>query len=239
MNDDTAPKRTERAPVQLDWRTRAAIVLGGLLIRVLGRTWRVRVYGREWLNARGPGQQPVVYTLWHGQMLPLLWSHNVRTGVIISEHRDGEIIARIVKLFGNFGVRGSSSRGGTRALLESVKVVRQGTDMAFTPDGPRGPRHSFAPGALMLANRADVPIVSITGYVDRKWTLGSWDAFEIPKPFARVTVLYGDPRRVVDENIRDAAERTNEFARYMMDDLGRVAKIASGGADDGVAPERG
>jgi lysophospholipid acyltransferase (LPLAT)-like uncharacterized protein len=239
VSDEGSPKRADRAPVQLDWKTRAVIVLGGFVMRVLGRTWRVRVYGREWLNARVPGQQPVVYTLWHGQMLPLLWSHNVRTGVIISEHRDGEIIARIVALFGNFGVRGSSSRGGTRALLESVKVVKQGTDMAFTPDGPRGPRHSFAPGALMLANRADVPIVSITGHVDRKWTLGSWDAFEIPKPFARVTVLYGEPRRVEDENIRDAAERTEEFARYMMDDLARAEELARGGGAHTATPEHG
>lgn len=205
-----------------------AIVLGGVVMRVLGRTWRVRVYGREWLDARRRGDQPVVYTLWHGQMLPVLWAHNVRTGVIISEHRDGEIIARIVALFGNFGVRGSSSRGGTRALLESVKVVKQGIDMAFTPDGPRGPRHSFAPGALMLANRAGVPVVTITAHVDRTWQLRSWDGFEIPKPFARVTVLYGEPRRVDDAHVREAAERTGEFAQYMMDDLARVAQCARG-----------
>ncbi len=238
MSEGAPAPRSERTAVQLDWRTRAAIVLGGLVMRLLGRTWRVRVYGREWLNARPKGEQPVVYTLWHGQMLPLLWAHNVRTGVIISEHRDGEIIARIVALFGNFGVRGSSSRGGTRALLESVKVVKQGTDMAFTPDGPRGPRHSFAPGALMLANRADVPIVTITGHVDRKWTLGSWDAFEIPKPFARVTVLFGEPRRVANENVRDAAERTSEFAHYMMDDMARVEQLAHGRGSDGVTAER-
>ncbi len=110
--------------------------------------------------------------------------------------------------------------------------------MAFTPDGPRGPRHSFAPGALMLANRAEVPIVTITGHIDRKWTLGSWDAFEIPKPFARITVLYGEPRRVEDENIRDAAERTTEFAQYMMDDLARAGRLARGDGSDGATTER-
>ncbi len=225
----TAPApRSARATVQLDWRTRSAIMLGGVVMRLLGLTWRVRVHGREWLETRPKGTQPVVYVLWHGQMLPLLWAHKVRTGVIISEHRDGEIIARLVALFGNFAVRGSSSRGGLRALLESVEVVRQGTDMAFTPDGPRGPRHSFAPGALMLAHRAEVPIVTITGHVDRKWTLRSWDAFEIPKPFARITVLFGAPRRVEDEHIRNAAQRTAEFARYMMNDLARVGQLAHG-----------
>ncbi len=223
----TPTKSPERKPVVLDWRTRAAIVLGGAVLRLLGTTWRVRVHGHEALLARPAGTGPVVFTLWHGQMLPLLWGHPFRTGVIISEHKDGEIISRIVAMFGMFGVRGSSSRGGTRALLEAAQVVKRGTDMAFTPDGPRGPRHSFAPGALILAHRAEVPIVTITGHVDRKWQLGSWDGFEIPKPFARVTVLYGAPRVLDDPDVRTASERTAEFAQYMQDDLLRVAALAA------------
>lgn len=219
--------REERKPAALDWKTRASIVVGGVVLRLLGATWRVRVYGREWLVARSDGIAPVVYTLWHGQMLPLLWAHKARTGVIISEHKDGEIIARIIAMFGLFGVRGSSSRGGTRALLEAAQVVRRGVDMAFTPDGPRGPRHSFAPGALILAHRAEVPIVTITGHVDRKWQLGSWDGFEIPKPFARITVLYGEPRAVDDPDVRAASERTAEFARYMQQDLEKASQLAA------------
>jgi lysophospholipid acyltransferase (LPLAT)-like uncharacterized protein len=226
MTAERSPARGERAPAALDWRTRAAIVLGGVLLRVLGVTWRVRVHGRDWLLARPAGTSPVVYSLWHGQMLPLLWAHKARTGVIVSEHKDGEIIARIIALFGLFGVRGSSSRGGTRALLESVRVVKEGTDMAFTPDGPRGPRHSFAPGALMLANRAQVPLVTITGHVDRKWQLSSWDGFEIPKPFARITVLYGEPRSVDAPDIRAAADRSGEFQRCMQEDLEKVSALA-------------
>jgi lysophospholipid acyltransferase (LPLAT)-like uncharacterized protein len=158
-----------------------------------------------------------------------LWKHMVRTGVLVSEHKDGEIITRILEQFGMFGVRGSSSRGGTRALLEAVQVVKGGTNMAFTPDGPRGPRHSFAPGALILAHRAGVPIVTITAQVDRAWRFGSWDGFELPKPFARITVLYGDPRMVQGTDVRQAAERALEFAQYMHDDRARVDAIATGG----------
>lgn len=230
MSSDRPVQPQPQARTLIDWRTRLAIVLGGWLLRMLGITWRVRVYGRECLLARPAGSAPVVYTLWHGQMLPLLWAHKARTGVIVSEHKDGEIIARIIALFGLFGVRGSSSRGGTRALLESVQVVRQGTDMAFTPDGPRGPRHSFAPGALMLSNRAQVPLVTITGFVDRKWQLKSWDGFEIPKPFARITVLYGEPRMVDAPDARAAAERAAEFQQYMQQDLAHVAALAVGSA---------
>lgn len=230
MSSDRPVQPQPQTRTLIDWRTRLAIVLGGWLLRVLGITWRVRVYGREWLLARPAGTAPVVYTLWHGQMLPLLWAHKARTGVIVSEHKDGEIIARIIALFGLFGVRGSSSRGGTRALLESVQVVKQGTDMAFTPDGPRGPRHSFAPGALMLSNRAQVPLVTITGFVDRKWQLKSWDGFEIPKPFARITVLYGEPRMVDAPDARAAAERAAEFQQCMQQDLAKVAALAVGPA---------
>ncbi|MBL0939749.1 MAG: lysophospholipid acyltransferase family protein [Gemmatimonadaceae bacterium] len=213
--------------MNLDWRTRLTINAGWWVLRVLGWTWRSRVAGRDALVRRAPGTDAVVYTLWHGQMLPVLWSHHVRTGVLVSEHRDGEIITRILEKFGMFGVRGSSSRGGTRALLEAVQVVREGTDMAFTPDGPRGPRHSFAPGALILAHRAKVPIVTITAHVDRVWRLRSWDGFEIPKPFARISVLYGEPRSLSEGEVRDAANRSDEFAGHMQADLERAAALAS------------
>jgi hypothetical protein len=187
------------------------------------------VVGREALLARAPDTDPMVYTLWHGQMLPTLCAHRAKTGVIVSEHKDGEIIARIIALFGLFAVRGSSSRGGTRALLESVRVVKSGVDMAFTPDGPRGPRHSFAPGALMLAQRAEVPVVFIIAHVDRKWQLSSWDGFEIPKPFARITVLYTPPIRVDAPDARAAAARADEFQGRMMDALREAERLNTEG----------
>jgi lysophospholipid acyltransferase (LPLAT)-like uncharacterized protein len=217
---------TSPEPVRaLDWKTRVAITAGGWIVRMLSRTWRYRVVGNEGLLARAPGTQPVVYTLWHGQMLPTLCAHRFKTGVIISEHKDGEIIARIIALFGLFGVRGSSSRGGTRALLEAVRVVEQGVDMAFTPDGPRGPRHSFAQGALILAHRAHVPLVFILAHSDQKWQLGSWDGFEIPKPFARITVLYTAPIALDDADVRVAAARTDEFRARMLDALREVERL--------------
>ncbi len=210
----------------LDWRTRVAIRLGTWVLYALGATWRVRVHGRQALLDRAPDASRVVLTLWHGQMLPLLWAHRQPTGVMISEHKDGEIIARIVGTFGFFGVRGSSSRGGTRALLEAVQVLKRGADMAITPDGPRGPRYSFAPGALVLAHRASAPVVSLVAHVDRTWRLRSWDGFEIPKPFARVTIEYGEPVMLDDPDVRTAAARTEEFAQRMGEALARVEALA-------------
>lgn len=210
----------------LDWRTRIAITFGTWLLYALGATWRVRVHGRQALLDRLPDASRVVLTLWHGQMLPILWAHRQPTGVMISEHKDGEIIARVVGTFGFFGVRGSSSRGGARVLLEAVQVLKRGADMAITPDGPRGPRYSFAPGALVLAHRAGVPLVSLVAYVDRKWQLRSWDGFEIPKPFARVTIEYGEPVLLNDADVRAVAARTDEFAQRMHDAVARVETLA-------------
>lgn len=206
---------TGQATSSLDLRTRVLIRLGGWCLRLLGATWRVRVHGRDALLARAPSDARVVHVLWHGQMLPILSAHRQWTGVLISEHRDGEIIAQIVSRFGFFGIRGSTTRGGARALLECVQALKTGADVAITPDGPRGPRHSFAPGALVVAFRAGASIVPIVAHVSRKWTLRSWDAFEIPKPFARVTIVYGDPVKVDAADVREASLQTERFAALM------------------------
>lgn len=214
------------SPAGINWRLGLAVWFGTMLLRLLGATWRVTVHGREALLARAPDATRVVLTLWHGQMLPLLWAHRQPTGVMISEHRDGEIIARIVCRFGFFAVRGSSTRGGTRALLEAVQVLKRGADLAITPDGPRGPRHSFAGGALVVAQRAGVPVVSLVAHIDRKWRLRSWDEFEIPKPFARVTIEYGAPVLLGDGDARSAAARTEEFAERMREAGTRVERLS-------------
>ena len=211
----------------LDWRTRWTIRVAGWLIFALGRTWRVRVYGRDALLQRAPTDPRVVLALWHGQMLPILWAHQQPTGVMISEHRDGEIIARLVARFGFFAIRGSSSRGGARALLAAVQTLRDGADVAITPDGPRGPRHVFAPGALVVAFRAAVNVVPIVAHIDRAWRFATWDAFELPKPFARITILYGLARPVQGEDVRAVSLLASRFADMMTDDLAHVRVLAA------------
>ncbi|MEO7963088.1 MAG: DUF374 domain-containing protein, partial [Gemmatimonadaceae bacterium] len=124
--------------------------------------------------------------------------------ILVSTHADGEIIARILESLGFTTVRGSSSRGGARALLELVRVLREGHDVAVTPDGPRGPRRVFAPGAAVAAMRAGAPVIGIGARTERAWRLRSWDRLMIPKPFARVTVRYTEALRVVGNTPRDA-----------------------------------
>jgi lysophospholipid acyltransferase (LPLAT)-like uncharacterized protein len=202
----------------VDARTRLIARLGALLIGALARTWRVRVVGREPVDALRAAGRPVAFAFWHGQMLPLVWQHRDEgVAILVSSHRDGEIIARIIHRFGFRTVRGSSSRGAGRALLGLVRELQAGREVAVTPDGPRGPARRFAAGAIVAAQRAAAPVIPVSAHASRAWRLGSWDRFMIPKPFARVTVAYGPPTLVAAPTARDAAGEAGRFEALLAD----------------------
>jgi len=169
-------------------RMLAVIVpLGALVYRLLGWTWRVRYVNPDVVEPFRANHLPYIFACWHGQMLPLLWSHRGQgISILVSEHRDGEIITRVARTIGFGAVRGSTSRGAGRALLGLVAELERGGAVAVTPDGPRGPAEEFAPGALVAAQRANVPVITVGAHVSSAWYLKSWDRFVIPKPFARV-----------------------------------------------------
>lgn len=175
-------------------RVRWIVRLGGLLLRLLASTWRItEVNAASYRGLRAAGR-PFIFTLWHGHLLPLTWSRRGEgITVMISEHRDGEIIARIVEGWGYRTVRGSTSRGAARSLLGMVRELEAGKEFAITPDGPRGPAGVAQAGVLLASHRSGAPIVPMRADCQRAWHLGSWDRFLVPKPFARVTVTYGDP----------------------------------------------
>jgi lysophospholipid acyltransferase (LPLAT)-like uncharacterized protein len=198
-------------PPDVTWRVR----LGGIVLRLLATTWRMRTSGGEIVSGLRAAKQPIVFALWHGHLLPGLWQHRGEgVAVLISEHRDGEIIAGIALGLGYRTVRGSTYRGADRALVGLVRELRAGHDVAVTPDGPRGPAGHFAPGALVAAQRAGAPIVSVGISASRAWRLRSWDGFMIPKPFARVTVAYGTAS-VESGTARDAAAEAPRFQELM------------------------
>lgn len=196
----------------LRWTVR----VGAALLRLLASTWRVRAVNEGPLNdARRSGQR-VLFALWHGELLPLLWYQRGRNvAVMISEHRDGEIVAQIAESLGYRTVRGSSSRGASRALLGLARAMNEGHDGAITPDGPRGPARVFASGAAVAAHRTGVPILPIRASASRAWRLKSWDRFLIPKPFARVTVTMGPFTPVIADSPRSAAEQSAELQRIL------------------------
>lgn len=216
----------DNAAVAADAKERklARLVTGGIwVLRALGRTWRFRAKNAEVVARLRAARQPIIFALWHGEMLPLLYYHQRQgVSVLISEHGDGELIARVATSYGYRTVRGSTSRGAARALLGLVRELEEGHDLAITPDGPRGPAHSFAAGTVIVAQRGKAPIVPTVVHVDKAWRLKSWDRFMIPKPFARITVAYGEPF-TIEGDVR-AAEEQVEGVRARMIALGDTAR---------------
>jgi lysophospholipid acyltransferase (LPLAT)-like uncharacterized protein len=202
------------------WKVRLSVLAGGNCLRALSKTWRYRAIADQPVKDLRKAGKPILFALWHGQMLPLLWYHRDQgVAVVVSEHSDGEIIARILEWMGYNLIRGSTSRGADRALLGIVRTLKDGKDVAITPDGPRGPARQFAQGAIVAANRAHAPIIPALAHVDRAWTLSSWDGFVIPKPFARITIAYGPPTLVEAATTREAAAQTSRFERLMSEAL--------------------
>lgn len=154
------------------------------------------VHEERWRELASRGN-PVIYTLWHGRLLPLTYYHrDLGLTTLVSRSEDGEYIARVVEGWGYQTVRGSTSRGGSSGLRQLVRAVHEGRSLAITPDGPRGPRQKLQPGVLTVARLTGAAIMPVTAGCSRAWWPGSWDRFCIPKPFARVRLLYGEPRFV-------------------------------------------
>jgi lysophospholipid acyltransferase (LPLAT)-like uncharacterized protein len=177
-----------------------AAVLGSLIVLVLGATLRVRRIGR-----RDPGRG-VIYAFWHGRLLIPLFTHRGRgISILVSQHRDGEIISRVTRILGYDPVRGSTTRGGARALRQMIRRARDGRCLAVTPDGPRGPRHVFQSGTVKLAQLTGYPILPVGIGVDRKKELSSWDRFTIPLPFSRCVYVYGNPMPIKETDDPESA----------------------------------
>jgi lysophospholipid acyltransferase (LPLAT)-like uncharacterized protein len=217
--DGVALRQNARAERKRERRLRWLVRLGVPLLRLLGMTWRIRVInGASSVDRMRRERQPIVFALWHGDLLPLLYQHrNEGVSVLISEHRDGELIARVAESLGFRTVRGSSSRGASRALVGLTRELTSGHDVAITPDGPRGPARSFAPGALIAAQRGNGAVIAVGLAAKSAWRLRSWDRFVIPKPFSSLHIAYSDPVMVDATDARAAAEETPRFQALLME----------------------
>jgi hypothetical protein len=202
------------------------------LLAVLCRTYRWRIEGAERYEAiRGRGQQPIL-ALWHGHILPGLHYFRHRGVVVItSQNFDGEWIARILHRFGFGTARGSTSRGGARALVQLRRDLAAGHPAAFTVDGPRGPARVVQPGVVFLAGATGQPILPYHIESDRHWTLNSWDRTQIPKPFSTVALVFGEPiavegtgEAVLDQKVTEVSRALGaleERARALLSRRGR------------------
>ena len=163
------------------------------LLRLLATTWRSDEVTPE-RRAAAVAQGGVVAIFWHEVLLPLVWHFRGRGyGAVISRSRDGRYIAEFAESLGFRPVHGSSSRGGGAALLGAVRLLQAGRPVAFTPDGPRGPRRQMKPGGIAAAQQARVPVLVVHVQANRAWRLDSWDRFLLPQPWARVRVRYAEP----------------------------------------------
>jgi lysophospholipid acyltransferase (LPLAT)-like uncharacterized protein len=166
---------------------------GTLAIRILGSTIRFSTSFEE----GAPGQidsGPVILSFWHNCIIPATYFYrDQHIGVMSSDSFDGEYTGRIIRKFGFIKVRGSSSRGAVRALLGMRRELQQGWSVAFTIDGPRGPRYVVKPGPVLLARKTGVPMIAFHIALERAWVLKTWDGCMVPKSFTRALFRMSRP----------------------------------------------
>jgi lysophospholipid acyltransferase (LPLAT)-like uncharacterized protein len=216
-----ARTKRKKGPVRRALRDLRRTVTGRLsflfaptLLRGLAGSWKVTVLDQGHLRAARDGGRGHFMALWHGRML-LGLAHHASPGewsVLVSRSADGDVTERMLEAFRYQVIRGSSSRGGARALREMLGVLEAGRNLVITPDGPRGPRHSMSPGLTWMARATGCAIVPCGFVCDRAWRLNSWDRFTIPKRGARVVLAYGEPVRVS----RDASPQDLEAAGVLV-----------------------
>ncbi len=178
-------------------------------IGLLGGTLTIRMIGEEYLERAREGGRRVLYAFWHEGLLVATYAFR-RQGiqVLVSQHRDGELIARAIERMGYGTIRGSSTRGGTRALFRMASAGAAGDDLGVTVDGPRGPRLEVKPGTLFIAGRSGLPIVPFAVASRKPWELSSWDRFMVPRPFSTAAIAFGEPLEVPGDT---AVERLEPY----------------------------
>lgn len=175
--------------------------IGWSLIQLLARTWRWEIHGLE--NHRALRTPSIIYAFWHGRILAATYFWRNRGIVVLtSENKDGEYIAHVIHRFGYGSSRGSSSRGAVKGTMGLIRTLKKGAPVAFTVDGPRGPRHQVQQGVTWLASYSEHPILPFHIEAKKAKNLTSWDRFQIPLPFSRVRVDIAPPM-LLDKNLSE------------------------------------
>ena len=213
-------------PMAVWLKFRFATWLASVVWKALKLTLRRSAVGFEEVRALVDGDQRIVLAFWHRRLVMMPLSYPFRranpdgekrgVAILSSDSKDGEISAAIWRHLGIHAVRGTASHGGgAQGLVKMIQIVRQGWDLGITPDGPRGPRCEVKPGAIAVARKTRAWIVPVSVAYSRAWQLNTWDGMLIPKPFGRVTVLYGAPYQV-PETINDERPHTMKLQDILM-----------------------
>jgi lysophospholipid acyltransferase (LPLAT)-like uncharacterized protein len=186
--------------------------LGACYIRLVYFSGRWQVEGGDSPAAFWQLQQPFILAFWHGRimMMPYCWRRDRTINMLISQHKDGQFIARTVRHFGIDTVSGSSSKGGSAALRAMLRALKSGQSVGITPDGPRGPRMRASDGVVQVARLAGVPVIPCGFSAKRRRLLGSWDRFTVALPFSAGVFIWGQPIHVSADADLDAARHAIE-----------------------------
>lgn len=184
--------------------------IGSLIIRFLYLTNKKNFHAPETL-----GDDNFIMACWHGELLLIPYAYlrykkdpNVK--LFISEHFDGELIAKTLSFFGFGTIRGSTTRGGAKALIQAIKEVKNGLDIGITPDGPKGPRHEVQDGIIAIAKKTGKKIVLVEIKPTKYWQLNSWDKFIVPKPFSELNYFISEPIDIGKLEFEEARELLKE-----------------------------
>jgi len=218
-------------PRTYPWWMPIASTASAVLLLLMGFSWRIRRLHMKELDARHRQGERCIFAFWHARLLPLVFTHRHRAiAVLISRHRDGELIARIIERLGFRTGRGSSTRGGEEGIRDMLRHADEQRLLALTPDGPRGPAEEVKPGLVYLASRTGFPVVPVATASSLTWRLRSWDRFRIPQPFAMVVVAYGTPITVpgtlTDPELETWRKRIEQAIRDLTAEVDRVAGTA-------------
>jgi len=162
-------------------------------INLLFKTLRIQIKNGENIIKMNSMARNYVVAFWHGSMGIGWFLHRNNIAALVSQSKDGDILANILKKWNYHVVRGSSSNGGKEALSVMVELLNQKYSLAITPDGPKGPATKMKAGAVVAAKRSNIPLFLVGIGVKNKFVMKSWDRFEVPKPFSKVYVVYSDP----------------------------------------------
>ncbi|MBC8526490.1 MAG: lysophospholipid acyltransferase family protein [Candidatus Cloacimonetes bacterium] len=192
--------------------------IGPALINLLIGSLRIQVIDKQNLLNAKKRYGTVIYAFWHNRMLILSYAHKFENvHILISQHQDGEYISIAIDSLGYKSIRGSTTRGGIKALKESLQTINY-YDIAITPDGPRGPKEAVKDGILYLAYKSGKPIIPVSCNAKRKWILNSWDNFMIPKFTSPAKIIYGKP--IIVSKI-DEINSAKELLRKSLIELGK------------------
>ena len=174
------------------WHHHRPRLVSGLIYCIaagIGKTLRYKLVGRDKIDA----SHAAIYLMWHGRtFVPGQFHRGKGMYVIISHSRDGEMQNRIFQRLGFSVIRGSTGRGGARALVESIRALQAGHSMAITPDGPRGPSGVVQPGVMLMAKKSGAPLVPIGASARRRKLFRSWDQYLVPWPFTLCSIVAGE-----------------------------------------------